>query len=80
MKRTLLLVFVLVFSTATSQEQDLLKGQIITDSIETSSINIVNLQREIGTTNTSSGSFEIRAGYGKFEGNLQKQSFRDSEL
>lgn len=64
MKKVFFVVFILVFSAAMAQEQELLKGQIIADSLEASSINIVNLQREIGTTNTSSGSFEIEAGVG----------------
>lgn len=64
MKKMFFFAFVLIFSVGTSQEQDLLKGQILADSLEASSINIVNLQREMGTTNTSSGSFEIEAGVG----------------
>ncbi|HER40575.1 MAG TPA: hypothetical protein ENO10_05080 [Salinimicrobium catena] len=64
MKKPFFILFILASLTTTSQEQGLLKGQIIADSLEASLINIINLQREIGTTNTSSGSFEIEAEVG----------------
>ena len=40
-------------------QETLLKGKIITESLEGSAINIVNLSQELGTTNNSKGEFEI---------------------
>ena len=59
MKRSFLLVFLLLSMTITAQEITILKGQILADSLEGSSINIVNLTKETGTTNSSRGQFEI---------------------
>src|SRR5690606_32840253 len=35
-------------------------GKILTDSLEESTIHIININQQTGTTNTSSGIFEIR--------------------
>ena len=59
MEKTLLLVFLIFSITTTAQENTVLKGQILADSLEGSSINIVNLTQETGTTNNSQGQFEI---------------------
>lgn len=60
MKRTLLLIFLIFSINTTAQESTLLKGQILADSLEGSSINIVNLTQETGTINNSQGQFEIK--------------------
>lgn len=57
-KNYLLLIIVFLSCSAYSQEY-LLKGKIITANLEGSSINIVNLTKELGTTNNSEGEFEI---------------------
>ncbi|MDX1754256.1 hypothetical protein SAMN06296241_2565 [Salinimicrobium sediminis] len=54
----LLLIFILFFVSGFSQET-LLKGKILTESLQGSSINILNLSRGIGTTNNTEGEFEI---------------------
>ncbi|MGB8705590.1 MAG: carboxypeptidase-like regulatory domain-containing protein, partial [Gillisia sp.] len=56
-----LLLFFVGISSAFAQETIQLKGKIIADSIQGSSINIVNLSNFSGTTNASDGSFEIKA-------------------
>lgn len=61
MKNTFLLFFLFLYFSGTAQEVTLLKGHIQADSLEGSSINIVNLSKEIGTTNNSRGQFEIEA-------------------
>ncbi|CAM4058576.1 hypothetical protein [Gillisia limnaea] len=43
-----------------SQETILLKGKITADSLDGSSIHIINLTRQTGTTNSVSGDFEIQ--------------------
>lgn len=58
-----LLIFVLPFYCS-AQQVPILKGQILSDSLNGSSINIVNLSRKIGTTNNSKGQFEIVAAKG----------------
>ena len=61
MKYNLLLFFLFLTAAGNAQEDSLLKGQIFADSLVGSSINIVNLTKEIGTTNSGSGEFEIEA-------------------
>ncbi len=54
--------FILLFAadrTVYSQEEKLLHGQVISDTIPTSNIHVVNLNLEIGTTSDKSGSFRI---------------------
>ncbi len=54
-----LIIFLLSFS---GQSQEIrLKGKIVTEDLQTSSINIINLTKELGTTNNSEGEFEIPA-------------------
>lgn len=55
------LFFTLLLSNVSgySQERFLLKGEILTQDQEVSSINIINLTSETGTTNNSEGEFEI---------------------
>lgn len=64
MKQPLILFLLLLSFTGTAQEVKFLKGQIHADSLEGSSINIVNLSKEIGTTNNSQGQFEIEVEQG----------------
>lgn len=59
LKNIFILFGMLCSFTALGQEGVLLKGRVISDSIAETSINIVNLTRETGTTNNSSGDFEI---------------------
>lgn len=64
MKHPCLFYFLFLSITGIAQEIKLLKGQILADSLEGSSINIVNLSKEIGTTNNSQGKFEIEVEVG----------------
>ena len=59
--RQLPILFLLFFAEfdACSQEKIILKGQIISDSISTANIHVVNLNLEIGTTSDLSGNFSI---------------------
>ena len=57
-KNTIFLALLFLGYSGFSQER-LLKGKIITENLEGSSINIVNLSKELGTTNNSQGEFEI---------------------
>ena len=50
----------MVSSNVLAQEGVLLKGSIKADSLAESSINIVNLTQETGTTNAADGTFEIK--------------------
>jgi len=58
-KFILTLGFLLLFSSVYSQEKILLKGKIVADSLENSRINILNITKNIGTTNSDLGDFEI---------------------
>lgn len=42
------------------QAQEVLKGQIVVDSLQESSIHIINITQQTGTVNSASGSFEIK--------------------
>lgn len=55
------LVFVLLITgtTAFSQEKVVLQGRITADSLNTSSVNIINLTQKSGTTHNASGGFAI---------------------
>lgn len=58
-----LVIFLSAFFCCTSifsQETILLKGKITADSLDGSSIHILNLTRQTGTTNSVSGEFEIQ--------------------
>ena len=51
--------FILIQSIIYSQNKFLLEGRITADSLENSRINIWNISKNIGTTNSDSGEFEI---------------------
>lgn len=59
MKKFVFLFFFGTVSMVFSQEETLLKGQLVFSSMNTSAINIVNLSTRIGTTNNSQGEFSI---------------------
>ncbi len=61
MKNKLILIAVFIFCSfpVFSQQNILLKGKIIADSLHDSSIHIINLTQKTGTVNTASGNFEI---------------------
>lgn len=60
MTRSFLIILLLLLGlSGYSQERTLLKGKILTHDRETSSINIINLTSETGTTNNSEGEFEM---------------------
>lgn len=54
------LLCILLTTSSYSQEGILLQGKIHTDSLEDSSIHIININSQAGTTNSSLGNFEIR--------------------
>ncbi|MBZ9629746.1 hypothetical protein LB465_03060 [Salegentibacter sp. LM13S] len=58
-KFILTLGFLLLYSTVYSQEKIILEGRIIADSLENSRINILNITKNIGTTNSDLGEFKI---------------------
>lgn len=58
-KFILLLGFFLIQSMVYSQQKIILEGRIVTDSVESSRINILNITRNTGTTNSDSGEFKI---------------------
>lgn len=61
MIKYIFLAFLFLFSSlAFCQEVTILKGKISADSLDGSSINIVNLTKETGTTNQASGEFEMK--------------------
>lgn len=59
MKKFVFLFFFGTVSMVFSQEETLLKGQLVFSSMNISAINIVNLSSRIGTTNNSKGEFSI---------------------
>lgn len=59
-KKAFLLLLLIAGPSLVAQETILLKGKIVADSLDGSSINIINLTRETGTVNSPSGDFEIR--------------------
>ena len=60
MNKEIIFVLLIFLPLAISaQETTVLQGEIIADSLNGSAINIVNLSSRIGTTNDSSGNFEI---------------------
>ena len=60
MRRIYLTIMVLCLAFyGYGQEKSLLKGKILTQDGEISSINIINLTSEFGTTNRADGRFEI---------------------
>lgn len=60
MIRYLTCIFVIFFGlSASGQERVLLRGEILTPDDNTTSINIINLTSQKGTTNTPDGEFQI---------------------
>lgn len=59
-KKPLLIVVLLLLSfPVLSQNNITLKGRVVADSLESSSVHIINLTQKTGTVNTSTGKFEI---------------------
>lgn len=58
-KFILSLGFLLLYSIAYSQQKIILQGRIVTDSVKNSRINILNITRNTGTTNSDLGEFKI---------------------
>lgn len=58
-KFILTLGFLLIYAIVHSQQKIILEGRIITDSLENSQINILNLTSNTGTTNSDLGEFTI---------------------
>lgn len=59
--KKLLFAFALLISQVSfSQEEKVLKGSLISGSLDESSVHIINLNAGTGTVNSSSGNFEIR--------------------
>lgn len=58
LRNCIIFIFFVVSYSAISQGTSL-KGKIITGHLENSSINIINLSKEMGTTNNTEGEFEI---------------------
>ena len=58
-KFILTLGFLLLYSIVYSQKKIILEGRIVADSIENSRINILNITKNIGTTNSDLGEFKI---------------------
>ena len=60
MKKPLFIVFLFSISFSIDAQQRMpLKGRIVADSLNGAAINIVNLSSKTGTTNNTSGEFEI---------------------
>ncbi|WP_299432880.1 hypothetical protein [uncultured Aquimarina sp.] len=59
-KALYLIIFSLSF-VGFSQDTDILRGKIITDTLHSKSINIINLTKGVGTINDSAGFFQIKA-------------------
>lgn len=58
-KLILTLGFLFLCSIVYSQKKILLEGKIVADSLENSRINILNITKNIGTTNSDLGEFKI---------------------
>ncbi len=61
MIRKIILMVVVILSSLPVLSQDLvnLRGNIIADSLQSSSVHIINLTQKTGTVNTAAGNFEI---------------------
>lgn len=60
MKKThLIILFILFGMNASSQEEVVLKGKLLIDSVQGSNIHIVNLTKKTGTVTNSSGHFSL---------------------
>lgn len=59
MTRSFLFFILLLLSLSGYSQRTLLNGEILTHNGETSSINIINLTSELGTTNNEQGEFKI---------------------
>jgi len=53
--------FIFLQSIVYSQNKIIIEGKIVADSLENSRINILNITKNIGTTNSDSGEFKIEA-------------------
>ena len=51
--------FIFLQSIVYSQDKIIIEGKIVADSLENSRINILNITKNIGTTNSNSGDFKI---------------------
>jgi len=61
MHRSLYLIVFLLSFVGFSQDTDILRGKVVTDTLQSKSINIINLTKGIGTINDQSGFFQIKA-------------------
>ncbi|MBW1296162.1 hypothetical protein [Aquimarina litoralis] len=61
MKKGLYVTISLLSLSGFSQENDVLRGKIVTDTLQAQAINIINLTKGVGTINDEVGYFQIRA-------------------
>ena len=61
MKKGLFATISLLSLAGFSQENDMLRGKIVTDTLQSQSINIINLTKGLGTINDEVGYFQIKA-------------------
>ncbi|AXT57693.1 hypothetical protein J8L88_21670 [Aquimarina sp. MMG015] len=64
MRKELYVIISLVSSVGFSQDNEILRGKILTDTIHQKSVNIINISQGIGTINDKVGFFEIKANKG----------------
>ncbi|MFD2563942.1 hypothetical protein [Aquimarina rubra] len=64
MQRALYFIISLTSFVGFSQDADILRGKIVTDTLQSKSINIINITKGIGTINDRVGFFQIRATQG----------------
>ncbi|WP_378181359.1 hypothetical protein [Aquimarina sp. SS2-1] len=64
MQRALYFIIFLTSSIGFSQDADILRGKIVMDTLQSQSINIINITKGIGTINDRVGFFQIRANQG----------------
>ncbi|SEL24590.1 hypothetical protein SAMN04487910_2144 [Aquimarina amphilecti] len=64
MRKELYVIISLMSSVGFSQDNEILRGKIVTDTIHRQSVNIINITKGIGTINDKVGFFEIRANKG----------------
>lgn len=56
----MLLLVSIFYTLSYGQDEQLLRGEIIADSLQDASVHIVNITRSTGTLNSASGTFEIK--------------------
>ncbi|WP_299223074.1 hypothetical protein [uncultured Aquimarina sp.] len=61
MQKALYFVISLLNFVGFSQDADILRGKIVADTLQSKSINIINVTKGIGTINDRSGFFQIKA-------------------